>query len=153
MGHLLSSSLVELMATSSKRAYATPRTATPRAPVVVHCWPVPPQETLKHSKAGLAQSLWGLLVHTGFVWALECVWEVWALVLNVISPFLPSCWGFSFALGRGVSFLGGIQHSSVDSSSAVNCSFGVLAGEDVHVSLYSAILIWNQHPKKMSFSS
>ena len=28
---------------------------------------IPPQETLKHSKAGLAQSLWGLLVCIGFV--------------------------------------------------------------------------------------
>ena len=28
--------------------------------------PVPPQETLKHSKAGLAQSLWDLLMHTSF---------------------------------------------------------------------------------------
>ena len=35
-----------------------------------HCWPVPLQGTLKHSKAGLAQSLWGLLVPTGFVWSL-----------------------------------------------------------------------------------
>ena len=26
-----------------------------------HCWPIPPQETLKHSKAGLVQSLWSLL--------------------------------------------------------------------------------------------
>ena len=31
-----------------------------------HFWPVPLQETLKHSKAGLAQSLWGLLMHTRF---------------------------------------------------------------------------------------
>ena len=31
-----------------------------------HCWPVPLQETLKHLKAGLAQSLWGLLVCTRF---------------------------------------------------------------------------------------
>ena len=34
----------------------------------------------------------------------ECLWWVWYLILNVISPFLPSCWGFSFALGHGVSF-------------------------------------------------
>ena len=27
-----------------------------------HWWPVPPQETLKHSKAGLAHMLWGVLV-------------------------------------------------------------------------------------------
>ena len=38
------------MATSSKRAYATPRSAAPRdtAPVAGHCWPIPPQETLRH---------------------------------------------------------------------------------------------------------
>ena len=36
----------------------------PRVKAEVHknCWPMPPQETFKHSKAGLAQSLWGLLV-------------------------------------------------------------------------------------------
>ena len=32
----------------------------------------------------------------------EHLWQVWGLILNVISPLLPSCWGFS-ALGRGVS--------------------------------------------------
>ena len=57
-----------VLATPSKRAYATPRPAEPRAPAPAagHCWPVPPQEKLKYSKAGLAQSLWGLLVCTIF---------------------------------------------------------------------------------------
>ena len=32
----------------------------------------------------------------------ECLWWKWGLILNVIFPLLPSCWGFS-ALGRGVS--------------------------------------------------
>ena len=59
------SSLVGLMATSSKRAYATPRSVAPRAPCPCG-WPKPPQETVKHSKAGLTQSLWGLLVCTIF---------------------------------------------------------------------------------------
>ena len=61
-------SMMGLMVASSKRAYAIPRSAAPRAPAPAagHCWPVPPQETLKHSKAGLAQSLRGLLVHTRF---------------------------------------------------------------------------------------
>ena len=46
-----SSSMVGLMATSSKRAYAVPRSAAPRVPVsaAVHCCPVPPQEMLKSS--------------------------------------------------------------------------------------------------------
>ena len=40
-------------------------TQSPR-PCAGRWWPVPPQETLKHSKVGLAQSLWGLLVYTKF---------------------------------------------------------------------------------------
>ena len=31
------------------------------------------------------------------------LWWVWGLILNVILPLLPSSWGFSFALGHGVS--------------------------------------------------
>ena len=91
-----------LMLTSSKRAYAIPMSAEPRAPVPVagHCWPMPLQEILKHSKAGLAQFLWGLLVGTRFFCEpSEHLWWVWGLILNVILPLLPSCWGFSFALG------------------------------------------------------
>ena len=43
--------MVGLVATSSKRAYAIPRSAPSKAPApaAVHCWPVPPQETLKHT--------------------------------------------------------------------------------------------------------
>ena len=59
----------------------------------------------------------------------EHLWWVWCLILKVILPLLPSCWGFSFALGRGVSFFGGIQHSPVDGCSTASCNFGVLAGE------------------------
>ena len=61
-------------------------------------------------------------------------------MLNVISPLLPSYWGFSFALGCGVSFFGGLQHSPVNGCSASSCNFGVLAGEDECTSFYSAIL-------------
>ena len=47
-------------ATSSRRTYAIPRSTAPRAPapVAVHCWPGPPQETLKHSSVSVSvQSL------------------------------------------------------------------------------------------------
>ena len=58
------------MVTSSKRAYAIPKSAALRAPapVAVHCWPIPPQEM--HTV--LSQSLWDLwvLVCTRFVWTL-----------------------------------------------------------------------------------
>ena len=72
---------------------------------------MPPQETLRHSKAGLAQSLVGSLgpgVHKVLVEPSKCLWWVWGLILNTVLPLLLSCWGFSFALGCGVSFFGGI---------------------------------------------
>ena len=61
------------------------------------------------------------------------------MILNMISPLLLSCWGFSFALGHGVSFFGGIQHSAVNGCSAASCNFGVLAGEDECTSFYSTV--------------
>ena len=75
---------------------------------------MPPLETLKRSKASLSQSIWGPL----------------GLNLNVILLLLPSCWGFSFALGCEESFFGGTQHSPVDGYSAASCNFVVLTGED-----------------------
>ena len=79
------------------------------------------------------------------------LWWVWGLILNAILLLLPSFLGFSFALGPGVSFFGGIQHSPVDGFSPVSCNFGVLTGEDEHTSFYSSILqvictdLSNQH--------
>ena len=48
--------MVGLMATSSKRAYAIPRSTEPRvlAPAAVHYWPVPPQETFRHSSCSVS---------------------------------------------------------------------------------------------------
>ena len=71
----------------------------------------------------------------------EHLWWVWGLILNVSLPLLPSCWGFSFALGHGVTFFGEIQYSPVDGCSSVSCSFGVLTGEDERTSFYSASLM------------
>ena len=34
--------------------------------------------------------------------------RVWALIPNEVLPLLLSGWGFSFALGLGLSFFGGI---------------------------------------------
>ena len=69
------------------------------------------------------------------------LWRVWDLILNVILSFLLSCWGVSFALARAVCFVGGIQHSPVNSCSAMICNFGVLVGEDEATSFYSTIYI------------
>ena len=45
-----------LMVTSSKKAYAIPRSIAPRAPApaAVHCWHVPLQETFKHSSVSVS---------------------------------------------------------------------------------------------------
>ena len=48
------SSMGGLMVTSSKRAYAIPKSAAPRAPAAVHCWSVPAQETPKHSSVSVS---------------------------------------------------------------------------------------------------
>ena len=100
-------SVVRLMATSSKRACAIPRSAAPRAPARVagHCWPVPPQEILKHSSGSVSVGSW---CPQGLSEPSEHLWQVWGLILNAILPLLLSFWGFSFALGRGVSFFDGI---------------------------------------------
>ena len=78
-------------------------------PAAGHCWSMPPQETLKHWKAGVA--LWGLwvLVHARFFEPFEHLWLVCSLTLNMILPLLPSCWGLSFAFGDGVAFLVGLN--------------------------------------------
>ena len=61
---------------------------------------------------------------------------VWGSILNEISPLLPSCWGFSFAFGCGVSFSGGIQHAPVYCCSVAGGNFGVLTGDEC-MSFYS----------------
>ena len=70
----------------------------------------------------------------------KCLWQVWGLILNSISPLLPSCWGFCFVLECRVSFLCGTQHSPVDGCSTESCNFGVFTGEDEWTSFYSTIL-------------
>ena len=54
--------------------------------------------------------------------------------------FAPPTVLLSFALGRGISFFGGIQHSPVNGCSTASCNFGVLVWEDERTSFYSAIL-------------
>ena len=79
-------------------------------------------------------------VHKVFLNPLS-LWQVWGLILNSISPLLPSYWVFSFALECRVSFFGGIQRSPVDGCSTgdercnlSSCNFGVFTGEDEHMS-------------------
>ena len=134
-------SVVGLMTISSKRAYAAPRSTVPRARALeaVHSLSVPPQKTLKQS--------FGCLFGVSGSWCTQVLfepsvhlWRVWDVIINVISPLLPSYWGFSFSLGCGVSFFGGIQHYAVDGCSGMSGNFEVLAGDDECMSFYSTIL-------------
>ena len=91
------------MATSSKRAYAIPRSAAPRAPA-------PQQSTadlylLRRHPNTVYLSLCGVpgSCTQGLFEPSEHLWQKWGLILNANSPLLPSFWGFSFVLGRGVS--------------------------------------------------
>ena len=70
-------SMVGLMATSSKRAYAKPRSAAPGAsvPAAVHCRPVSPQEILKHSSVSV--SLGSLCPGAHKFEPSEHFWRVW----------------------------------------------------------------------------
>ena len=101
---------------------------------------------LTHTSAGDTQILKGRSgsvfvespgMHKVLYESSEHFWWVWGLILNMTLPLLPSFWGFSFALGCGVYFFGGIQHSPVNACSAVSCNFGLLAEEDEHTSFYS----------------
>ena len=114
-------SMVELITTSFKKAYAIPMFAAPRAPdpAAGHFWPIPPQQTLKHKSASVSVESPG--ARKVLFEPSEHLWWVWGLILNAISPLLPCFWGFSFALGCAVYFFGGIQYSPVNSSSAESC--------------------------------
>ena len=78
-------SVVGLMATSSKRAHALPRSSAPGAsvPLAGHCWPVHSQETLKHSSGSVSMGSgsWCALV---LFEPSEHLWWVRSLILNMI---------------------------------------------------------------------
>ena len=115
------------MATSSKRTSATchaSQVCSSQSPCP-HCRPL-----LTRASAGdtqtLAQSLVGFLgpgAHKVLFETSEHLWWVWGLILNAILPLLLSYWGFSFALGCGVSFFGGIRFSSVQFISVQSLSY------------------------------
>ena len=66
-------------------------------------FPSPGYLLRRHSNTVLSQSVCGLwvLVHRRHVWALWASLEGMGFDSKHNSPLLPSCWGFSFALGHG----------------------------------------------------
>ena len=143
VGRLLGGSMVGLTATSSKRATpivcCTPSPCPCGRPLLTHT-SAGDTQTLKGRSGSVSAGSLGPGAHKVLFEPSESLWRVWGWILNMISPLLPSCWGFSFALGCGMSFFGGLQHSPVDGNSAVGCNSGVFTGEDEHTSFYSTIL-------------
>ena len=124
---------------------ALPRSAAASAPVPTadHCWPMPLQETLKHSKAGLAQTcgISGSWCAQGFIWALQA--SLVGMGFDYKCNFAPPTilLGLLLCTWTQSIFFGGIQHSPVNGCSVASCNFGVLTGEDEqHTSFYSATL-------------
>ena len=107
---------------------------------------MPLLETLKHSKAGLVQSLVevtapfpGSWCAQDFIYALqEPLAGMW-FDFNMIVPLLPSRCDLFFVLGHGLSFFCGFQHPSVSGCSAASWDFDVLTGGEGCTSFYSAM--------------
>ena len=96
------SSMVGSMVTSSKRAYAIPKSAASRAPVsvAVHCWPVSPQELLKHSSVSVSVGSLGSGAHkvclsplTGMGFDSKCKVAAPTVLLGLF--LCPWAWGIS----------------------------------------------------------
>ena len=115
MGRLLGSYKVGLMVTSSRRAYATccvtqvccTQSPCPCSRPLLTCATIGDTQTLKGRPGTFSVESLGSGAHKVLSEPSEYLWWVWKLILNVILPLLPSCWGFSFALECGVSFLVG----------------------------------------------
>ena len=86
-------SMVGLMATISKKADATPRSAAPK-PLPLQQATAEPYLCGRHSntKRQPCLSLCGSPgMHNILIEPSEHFWRVWGLILNTISPLLPSC--------------------------------------------------------------
>ena len=144
--------VVVVMTTSSKRTYAS-QICLPGLLLSVSltlqqglCWPSPPLETPKHSKAELAQFLVMATFPFPVLWCTQgSVCALQASLAGMRLDFTPNCdphASFSvsspFLLHVGYLFLVG-SNIPVNSCSAASCDVGVLAGEDEHTSFYTAI--------------
>ena len=111
MDHLLGGSIVGLMVTSSKRAYATccvtqvccSQSPCPRGRSLLTCASSGDTQTLKDRSGSVSVGSLGPGAHKVLFEPSERLWQVWGLILNVILPLLLSCWGFPFALGHELS--------------------------------------------------
>ena len=145
--------IVVVMTISSKRTY-TSQICFPGLLLSVTltlqqglCWPSPPLETPKHSKAELAQFLVMATFPFPVLWCTQgSVCTLQASLASMRLDFKSNCdphASFSVSspllLHVGYLFFCGSQHSHVNSCSAASCDVGVLAGEDEHTSFYTAV--------------
>ena len=88
------SSMVGMMVTFSKRAYAIPAAGPCGRPLLTCTFP-------GDTQSQFWLSLCGSWYTQGLFEPSETLWRLRVLSLNAILPFLPSCWGFCFVLRRG----------------------------------------------------
>ena len=107
-----------------------PKSAAARAPVPVAVTAdlclLRRHSTLKDRSGSVPVGSLGPGAHKVLFKPSEHLWQVWGLILNVILPLLPSCWGLLLCPWTWGIFFGGIQHSPVDGCSVASCNFGVL---------------------------
>lgn len=133
VGRLLSSSVVGLM-DFPERAYATDGVSQVAAPRALRMWQALTCVSAGDPNTGLAPSLWcaWALVHKGFVWALRA--SLADMEFDSKCDFAPPTILLVLLL---CSWTCGIF---VDGCSAASCNFGVLTGEDEHMSFCFTIL-------------
>jgi len=115
VGHLLSSSMVGLMATSPKRAYATgcvtqvccTQGPCPCSRPLLTCASTGDTQTLKGRSGSVSVGSLGPGTYKVLFESPNHLWRVWGLILNAVLPLLLRCWGFSFALGHEYLFIVG----------------------------------------------
>ena len=101
------------------------------------CWSVPPHSSTQ-TQVWLSLCVVSWCVQ-GYVWAFPV--SLAGMRFDSKCNFAPPTifLGLLLCPWKGI-FFGGIQHSPADRCSAVCCNFGVLAGEDEHISFYFTIL-------------
>ena len=147
VGHLLSGSMVELMAASSTSVYAACCASQ------VCCSQSPPPHgsrcspRLHRRQSNTQRLVWlSLCGVSGSQCTHSFVWVLWASLVGMgfhyKHDFTPPTilLGLRYCPWTWVSFFGGIQHSPLDGCSTVGFNFGALTGEDDSMSFYSAIL-------------
>ena len=144
------SSVVGLMVTSFKRVYAILMSATPRAPVpvAVHCWPVPPQEILRHSSVSVSVrslgpgehkvclsplgvsdrnrvSLW-MQIHPSYLAGVSLTLDVGYLLIASPAKHIHCCWISVFGVSSWLLLLtldmGYLLSATPAAPALLNCS-------------------------------